>query len=124
MKDYENYTDYQTTTGFGSPAGDYLESRINLSEELSLLKSSIFPLLMEGFSMEPVISDGDVLVIDKDFTVKNGDIVAVFVGDELLTRIYHEFPGQVELSAFNSETLYFYEPLELWGKVVKCIKKF
>ncbi len=99
------------SAGFPSPADDYINSGIDLNEELIHNPTSTFFLRVSGHSMSNAgIQDGDLLVVDRSLNPHPGHIViAVLDGAFTLKRL-----------ALKNETLYLeadhpnYPPIELW----------
>lgn len=77
------------SAGFPSPANDYLESRIDLNEELIKNPSSTFFARVSGLSMLGAgIDENDILIIDKSIQPRNGCIaVCCLDGEFTLKRI-------------------------------------
>lgn len=75
-------------TGFESPAAEYLQQSLQLDEILIEHPSATLIVQAEGDSMQGVgIFDGDVLVVDRDLTVKNHDIVVAYFNGEFVCKI-------------------------------------
>ncbi len=77
------------SAGFPSPANDYIETRIDLNEELIKNPHSTFFARVSGLSMQGAgIEENDILVIDKSLQPRNGCIaVCCLDGDFTLKRI-------------------------------------
>ena len=116
------------SAGFPSPADDFKEIRISLDKELVKNQESTFYARVSGDSMLGAgIDDGDLLVIDKSLSPKNGKIAVCFIdGDFTVKRIVRE-KGKLYLKAENKR----YKPIEIgeeneliiWGVVEYVIKK-
>jgi DNA polymerase V len=88
------------TTGFQSPADDYVESRIDLAKELVTTLASVFCVRASGGSMVKVgINDGDILVIDRARTPRSGDIVVADVHELRMVKRLRIKGGQCFLLA-------------------------
>lgn len=73
--------------GFPSPAGDYIESRLDLNELLVRHPSATFFVRVAGDSMNGAgIHDGDILVVDRSLEVKSGSVVVAAVNGELTVK--------------------------------------
>ena len=71
---------FEIPAGFPSPAMDYMEERIDLTEQLAPRPLSTFYSKCEGDSMvDACIPSGSILVIDKSLTAKSGDIVVAYL---------------------------------------------
>lgn len=105
-------------------------------EEISPEMSSsgeYFALRVSGHSMEPKISDGDVLIVRKQETAENGDICVVMVNGDNATvkKIKKESTGLMLIpNNPNYETMFFTDeeviskPVKIIGKVVELRAKF
>ena len=115
--------------GFPSPADDYIETGIDLTDALIRHPSSTFFLRVSGDSMRGAgIQHGDLLVVDRSLEASPGQIVvAVLDGAFTLKRLVRH-RGRLRLEAANSA----YPPLELhqcsdvqiWGVAIHVIHSF
>ena len=81
-------TVFAGTTGFQSPADDYIDERIDLAKELITTHPNTFCWRVCGDSFREVgVLDGSVAVIDYSKTPKSGDIVMVKLGDVVTLKI-------------------------------------
>ncbi|GIU37152.1 DNA polymerase V [Shewanella hafniensis] len=63
-------------TGFESPAAEYTQLGLSLDELLITHPSASFLCVAQGDSMQDVgIYDGDVLIVDRHETARNGDVI-------------------------------------------------
>ena len=115
--------------GFPSPAEDYIEARIDLNRDLIRHPFATFYVRVAGDSMETLISDGELLVVDRMSETKDRDIVVARVEDELcVKRLRILDDGSIWLFAENTS----YQPMAItpemdfaiWGKVLHCIQSF
>lgn len=92
-----------------------------------------FALQVKGDSMEPKISEGDVVIVRKQEDVDNGDIAIMLVnGDEATIKKVQKFSGGINLIPSNSAypvLTYSNEeiaklPVRCLGKVVELRAKF
>ncbi|QDQ42541.1 LexA family protein [Methylacidiphilum kamchatkense] len=73
--------------GFPNPGDDYLEKSLSLDELLVKRPSSTFFVRASGYSMEGEgIRNGDILVVDRAETPKNGSIVIAAINGELAVK--------------------------------------
>ena len=71
---------FKIPAGFPSPAMDYIEDRIDLTQQLAPHPLSTYYSYCEGDSMlDACIPPNAILVIDKSLTAKSGDIVVAFL---------------------------------------------
>ncbi len=115
------------SAGFPSPADDFLESSIDLNKELVKRPQSTFYARVKGVSMiDAGIDDGDLLVIDKSLSAKNGSIAVCFVDGEFTVKTLKLDKNTCWLMPANSN----YKPIkvtpdtnfQIWGIVVHVIK--
>lgn len=114
--------------GFPSPAEDYMESPIDLNKELVSRPASTFMGRVRGNSMiDANIHDGDLLIIDKSITPKNGDVAVCFIDGEFTIKYIKIDPPVIWLMPANPD----YEPIKvtsenefmIWGIVTYSIQK-
>src|SRR5215210_6462230 len=75
------------TTGFSTPANDYMERGIDLNEQLINNKPATFFFRMNGDSMEGSgIFSGDILIVDRSITNANGKVIVAVLNGEMLVR--------------------------------------
>ncbi len=73
------------TTSFVSPAGDSLESRLDLSEIFDLARPSRYPVRVSGNALSSRgILSGDVLIADAAFPPAHGKVAVVMLQGSVL----------------------------------------
>ncbi len=93
-----------------------------------------YGLRVKGASMEPRISEGDVVIVKKQNDAENGELAIVLIdGDEATFKKIQKGPDGITLIAFNP-TVYsphFYTnndiknlPVQIIGKVIEARLKF
>lgn len=112
--------------GFPSPAQDYIDGHLDLSEFLIQHPSATFFMYADGYSMIGAgISPGDLLIVDRAIEpIHNKIVVAIVDGELTLKRLKIE-KGRYWLTPENSE----FEPIEItedmdfqvWGVVTYVI---
>ena len=100
------------------PDGTHPVEHIELPKDVS----GEFAVIVHGDSMEPEIYDGDLVVVDRNREIINGDRVVVILEDEhsdhiAMVKIYKEINGEKYLISVNPK----YPPILL--KEVKFIAK-
>lgn len=112
--------------GFPSPAQDYPTEELSLVEHLIRDKAATYFWRAAGRSMEPVIPDGSLLIVDRGVSPVSGRIVVAIVdGEYTVKRLRVHASGEVTLHAENPR----YPPLVLtelsemtvWGVVTFII---
>lgn len=113
--------------GFPSPAQDFVEARLDLTELLIKHPAATFFVRASGNSMAGAgINPGDLLIIDRAPTPTNGAIIlAVVDGEFTVKQLKRTRSGQLFLVAANPD----YPPIriteemqfEVWGVVTHII---
>lgn len=92
-----------------------------------------FGLLIKGDSMEPRITDGDVVIVRRQDDAENGDIVIAMInGDDATCKRLRKYRDGIELIPNNPayEPMFFSDediqlkPVRIIGKVVELRAKF
>ena len=116
------------TAGFPSPADDYINEKLDLNEYLIQNPASTFLVKVEGDSMTGAgIFPGDMLVIDRAETVKDGSVVLAVIDNEFTVKRYKKKGSKMFLVPENPNyevieivgDMYF----EVWGVVTSVIHK-
>ncbi len=112
--------------GFPSPAGDHVESRVDLNRHLIKHPSATFLARVEGDSMIGAgIYHGDLLVVDRSLTAVSGRVVVAVVNGEYTVKRFYQDQGKCYLAPENPN----YETLEItegmgfyiWGVVTASV---
>src|SRR5918999_21485 len=72
--------------GFPSPAGDYVESQIDLNEWLISNKLATYIVRVEGDSMAGEIHSGDMLIVDRSLEPRHKSVVIACVDGEMTVK--------------------------------------
>lgn len=102
-----------TTTGFPSPAADYIEESLDLNQLLIKKPAATFIVRAKGDSMRTAgIDRGDLLIIDRSLNAtQNSIVVAILNGAFTVQRL-----GEIKLESSQD--------FEIWGVVAHVIKSF
>ena len=122
MKDLDD-ADYRgaETTGFQSPAQDYIEHVIDLSDVLDLGRPGMYPV-GQAFR-ERGILDGDILIANAAADPVAGKVVVAFVhGSVLLATLERRASGWCLLPAGKREPLPVSEDAEVWAIVAGLVR--
>ena len=120
-------TNGRASTGFPSPAEDYLESTLDLNQLIIKNPSSTFFGRMAGVSKDAGADNGDLLVIDKSLDYRNNALAVCCINGEFtLKRIKVEgknlllfTPGlDCDPVAVGDD-----DDFTIWGIVTYIIKK-
>jgi len=112
--------------GFPSPAGDYMEGKLDLNEHLVKHPAATFFVRVTGDSMiEKGIHSGDLLIVDRSLEPKDRSIIIAVLDGELTVKQLEKRKGKLRLLPANKN----YEPLEIsdqqsfeiWGVVTNVI---
>lgn len=115
--------------GFPSPAEDFRNERLDITNLLIEHPHSTYLLRVAGSSMREFgIDDGDLIVVDRALQARHGNIVVAMVESEFTVKQLHCMNSCVKLRAGNPAfpdiTPQENETLEIWGVVTSCIKRF
>lgn len=114
--------------GFPSPATDYMTQAIDLNKELVKHPAATFYGRVVGDSMiDAGVEEGDILVIDKALTPKDGDMAVCFVEGEFTLKYLRFHENGLTLVPANGKypSIEIYEGSDfiMWGVVTYVIKK-
>jgi DNA polymerase V len=112
--------------GFPSPAQDYYDGDINLTERLVDDQDATFIVRVSGHSMTDAgISNGDELLVDRSKTPRHGDIVVAVLDGELTVKRLRVERAGVVLAAENVDypdiTVPELSDLQIWGVATYCL---
>jgi repressor LexA len=103
-------------------------ARIAVPPDITRDRKNLYALRVTGNSMvDAMIADGDIVVMEQVYEVRNGDVVAVWLKNEqevTLKKIYYEH-GAVRLQPCNPHMTPIYqgvENVEVQGRVVAVIR--
>ena len=114
------------SAGFPSPAGDYIEGRLDLNRHLIKHPAATFFVRVAGDSMIGAgIHPGDILVVDRALEPQDTNVVIAVIDGELTVKRISRRHGKLFLVPDNQA----YEPLEIledmefevWGVVTSVI---
>lgn len=101
--------------GFPSPADDYLETKLDLTEHLIQHPSATYYIRAVGDSMlDYGIFSGDLLIVDRSLEPRTGDILIVAIEGELTCKKLSTINNEPFLVSGNAD----YPPISLNGKEV------
>lgn len=114
--------------GFPSPATDYMTQAIDLNKELVKHPAATFYGRVVGDSMiDAGVDEGDILVIDRSLTAKDGDMAVCFVDGEFTLKYLRMKDNELTLVPANPNypQIHISEGVEfrMWGVVTYIIKK-
>ena len=108
--------------GFPSPADDFVEDEIDLQRLLIANRPATFLVRVAGDSMLLArLHDGDLAVVDRSLTPRNGDVVVVDIDGERSFKVWRRQGPRVVLSFANPRFPEFRlapdAVVEVWGVV-------
>ena len=108
--------------GFPSPADDFIEEEIDLQRLLIANRPATFLVRVAGDSMVLAkLFDGDLAVVDRSLTPRNGDIVVVDIDGERSFKVWRRQGPRITLSFANPRFPEFRlspgAEVEVWGVV-------
>ncbi|MDQ5901195.1 MAG: repressor LexA [Patescibacteria group bacterium] len=113
--------------GYPMPAEGSLGDSIDFYEYLLGMPGEMFSLTVSGDSMiEEGIHDGDIVIVERDSSPRNGDIVAACIDGEWTVKYFKNDNGHVGLYPANPSypVLFPTESLMIGGVVVSVIRKY
>lgn len=112
----------KVSAGPPSPAEDYIEDRIDLSEYLTPHPDDSFLIRVEGESMlDAGIHPGDLLVVERSLEANNGDVVVAMIrGQFTVKRFHREYDHLWLLPANKQYPKPRQQDFSIWG-VVKYV---
>ena len=108
--------------GFPSPADDFIEDEIDLQRLLIANRPATFLMRVAGDSMLLArLHDGDLAVVDRSLSPRNGDIVVVDINGERSFKVWRRQGPRVTLHFANPRFPEFQlspdAVIEVWGVV-------
>lgn len=105
--------------GWPSPADDYLDGHIDLSEHLIPRPAATFLIRVSGWSMRDAgIADGDELIVDRSLQPCDGQIVVAVVDDEFVVKTLRlQPPRLVAANPDYPDISVSGHHVEVWGVV-------
>lgn len=111
----------RVSAGWPSPADDYIDGHIDLSQHLIPRPSSTFLIRVSGWSMRDAgIADGDELIVDRAIEARDGQIVVAVVDDEFVVKTLRLRPPPPRLVAAHPDFPDIVLPgrdVQVWGTV-------
>lgn len=94
---------FGTSVSCGTPVGqDFLiEKELSLDELMIKRPKDTFFIKASGDSMNPLIADGDILVINKEMSPKNGSVILAQVNEEFTVKRYFKNTKGIQLLPEN-----------------------
>lgn len=111
--------------GYPSPAQDYSDTKIDLSEMLIRDQVSTFIVRVSGESMQCAgISDGDELIVDRSIQPRDGHVVIAVIDGEMTVKRLSTSTSGVVLKAENPDypdlPVAELSDFRIWGVATTC----
>ena len=123
----DGQTAYQgaETTGFQSPAQDYIEHVVDLARVLDLSKPGIYPVRVAGQGLsERGIRDGDILIANTAAHPAHGRVaVAVLQGSLRLATLERRRGAWFLLPGGGKEAVPVSDDAEVWAIVAGLVRE-
>lgn len=108
--------------GFPSPADDYIDRSLDLSEHLIKHPAATFFMRVAGNSMTGAgIFNGDLLIVDRALEPRDGNIIVAVLDGEITVKRLRKREGRVTLEPDNPDFPSLLVPeeseFEVWGVV-------
>ena len=112
-------------SGFESPAAEYKELSLTLGQLIIRHPNATFIGQAVGQSMQGIgIFDGDILIVDRSLTVKNGDVVVAIYNGCFVCKLLDKLQARL-LSAsnqFSPVNIKLEDDFQLEGAVTQSIR--
>ena len=115
----------KVTAGFPIEAIEDIEGYVPVSESVRRGRE-LFALRIQGDSMiNAGILDGDIVVVNREQTAENGEIVVALIEDEATVKRFYKENGHFRLQPENPS----YEPIivpecSILGRVIEVIRYY
>lgn len=112
------------TTGFQSPAGDYIEAVVDLPALLDLRRPGRYPVRAKGQALlERGIMDGDILVVDAAADPTPGRVCVVMIGGDVILAVLRQRAGEWLLRPSGAETIAIRDDVGIWAMVEALVRR-
>lgn len=112
-------------SGFHAAAADRAEARLDLNERLMPHPAATFLVRCASDALaSAALRSGDICIVDRSLTPRDGDLVVVTTAEELIVRRLQICAGGMLLSCDPPATPQPLDPdSELWGVVSGIIRQ-
>ena len=112
------------TTGFQSPAQDYIEQVVDLAQILDLRRPGIYPVRMSGHELRARgIFNNDILITNAAAPPAAGKVCVAFVGgDAILAVLSRDDSGEWLLSSGMGPPCPVNDEVEIWAMITALVR--
>ena len=111
------------TTGFQSPAQDYIEGVLDLAAVLDLRRPGRYPVRVKGQALEARgIRDCDILVTDAAAEPKPGVVCVAMIGGDVILATLVKRDGDWQLIPSSGVSINITEDVEVWAVVHALVR--
>lgn len=111
------------TTGFQSPAQDYIEGVVDLAAILDLRRPGRYPVRVKGHALAARgIQDGDILVADAAAEPKAGKVCVAMVGGDVILATLTRHDAQWVLAPSSGPLVTIADDVEIWAIVEALVR--
>ena len=111
------------TTGFQSPAQDYVEDAVDLAAALDLRRPGRYPVRVKGQALAARgIRDGDILVADASAEPKPGNVCVAMVGGDVILATLTRQDEQWVLQPSSGPIITIADDVEVWAIVDALVR--
>ena len=111
------------TTGFQSPAQDYIEGVLDLAAILDLRRPGRYPVRVKGHALAARgIQDGDILVADAAAEPKAGKVCVAMVGGDVILATLTQRDAQWVLAPSSGPLVTIADDVEIWAIVDALVR--
>lgn len=111
------------TTGFQSPAQDYVEDVIDLAAVLDLRRPGRYPVRVTGQALsDRGIRDGDILVADAAAEPKPGKVCVAMVGGDVILATLTKRDEDWVLIPSSGTIITIADDVEVWAIVQALVR--
>jgi len=111
------------TTGFQSPAQDYIEGVVDLAAILDLRRPGRYPVRVKGHALAARgIQDGDILVADAAAEPKAGKVCVAMVGGDVILATLTQRDAQWVLAPSSGPLVTIADDVEIWAIVEALVR--
>ncbi len=111
------------TTGFQSPAQDYIEGVVDLAAILDLRRPGRYPVRVKGHALAGRgIRDGDILVADAAAEPRAGKVCVAMVGGDVILATLTQRDAQWVLAPSSGPLVTIADDVEIWAIVEALVR--